>query len=320
MRVFLAGATGAVGRRLLPQLLRAGHHVVATTRTESKVDELWQLGAEPVVIDALDAGAVGEAVAKAEPEAIIHQMTALAGSSDLRRFDRTFAQTNRLRTVGTDNLLAAARAAGVRRFVAQSYTGWSSERTGGPIKTEEEPQDPTPPKNQRETLAAIQYLERAVLDAPLESVLLRFGMFYGPGASEDMVELFRKRRLPIIGDGGGIWSMTHVDDAAAASVAALTRGSGVYNVVDDEPAPVREIFPALAEAVGAKPPRRVPVWLGRIAAGEVGVSLLTQIRGSANDKAKRELDWTPRWSTWRDGFRFGLGRESDAVAGTSADG
>jgi nucleoside-diphosphate-sugar epimerase len=314
MRVFLAGATGAVGRRLLPQLLRAGHHVVATTRTESKVDELWQLGAEPVVIDALDAGAVGEAVAKAEPDAIIHQLTALAGSSDLRRFDRTFALTNRLRTVGTDNLLAAARAAGVRRFVAQSYTGWPNRWTGGPAKTEDDPFEADPPKNQRESLAAIQYLEQAVLGAPLEGVVLRFGMFYGPGASEDMVELIRKRRLPVIGAGDGIWSMTHVDDAAAASVAALTRGQGVYNVVDDDPAPVREIFSVLAEVAGAKPPRRVPVWVGRIAAGEVGVSLLTQSRGSANDKAKRELGWTPRWATWRDGFRFGLGSGFHAVA------
>jgi nucleoside-diphosphate-sugar epimerase len=306
MRVFLAGATGAVGTRLVPQLIAAGHTVVATTRSEHKRDRLWNLGAEPVVVDARDAAAVGEAVAKAEPEAIICQLTALSGASDLKHFDRTFAATNELRTLGTDNLLAAARASGVRRFIAQSYTGWPNERTGGPVKTEHDPLDTDPPKQQRQSMAAIQHLERAVLSAPVEGVVLRYGMLYGPGASDEMVELVRKRRMPIVGDGGGIWSMTHIDDAAGAAVAALLRGQGLYNIVDDEPAPVRDILRALADAVGARPPSRVPVWLARIVAGEVGVSMLTQVRGSSNAKAKRELGWTPRWPSWRDGFAMGL--------------
>jgi nucleoside-diphosphate-sugar epimerase len=312
MRVFLAGATGAVGRPLVRRLVRAGHTVIAATRTEAKLELLWNLGAEPVVVDALDAAQVGEAVAKAEPEAIVHQMTSLAGGSDLKHFDRTFAQTNRLRTIGTDNLLAAARAAGVRRFVAQSYTGWPNERSGGRVKTEADPLDPNPPKYQRESMAAIKHVERAVIEAPLEGVALRYGMFYGPGATEDWVRLLHKRAMPIVGDGGGIWSMTHVDDAASATVAALTRGQGIYNIVDDEPAPVRDILTELAAATGAKPPRHVPVWLARIVAGEVGVSMMTQVRGSSNAKAKRELDWSPRWASWRDGFRVGLTEGRDA--------
>jgi nucleoside-diphosphate-sugar epimerase len=314
MRVFLAGGSGAIGRRLIPQLRRAGHSVVATTRADQKLETLWDLGAEPVVLDALDAAAVGEAVAKAEPDVIIHQMTALAGVADLRHFDRTFAQTNQLRTLGTANLLAAARAAGVRRFIAQSFTGWPNERTGGPVKTEDDAFDPNPPKNQRESLAAIQQLERAVVEAPLEGVVLRYGLLYGPGASEEMVTLMRKRQMPVVGDGGGIWSLTHVDDAASAAVAALSRGRGVYNVVDDEPAPTREILPAVAEAVGAKPPRHVPVWLARLLAGEVPVSMMTEVRGSSNAKAKRELQWTPRWPSWRDGFRYGLAVDADEPA------
>ncbi|HET8582619.1 MAG TPA: NAD(P)-dependent oxidoreductase [Jatrophihabitans sp.] len=306
MRVFLAGGTGVIGRRLVPQLLDAGHHVVATTRTESKVAELWNLGAEPVVVDGLDAAAVGAAVAHAEPDAIIHQLTSLAGVSDLKHFDRTFAATNKLRTDGTDNLLAAARAAGVGRFVAQSFTGWPNERTGGPVKNEDDPFDPDPPKQQRESMAAIQHLEKAVTDAPLAGVVLRYGMFYGPGTIDDMVALLRRRALPIVGDGAAIWSMTHVDDAARAAVVALERGRGVYNVVDDDPAPVREVLTTLAEVLGTKPPRRVPVWLARLVAGEVGVSMMTRTRGSSNAKAKRELGWAPKWSTWRDGFRLGL--------------
>jgi nucleoside-diphosphate-sugar epimerase len=306
MRIFLAGGTGAVGRRLVPQLVDAGHQVTATTRSANKIDLLERLGAEPVVVDGLDATAVGEAVAKAEPDAIVHQMTALAGASNLKHFDRTFAVTNRLRTAGTDNLLAAARASGVRRFVAQSYTGWPNERTGGSVKTETDPLDTTPPKEQRESMAAIRHLERAVVEAPLEGVVLRYGTLYGPGASDEMVALVRKRSMPIAGDGGGIWSMLHIDDAAGAAVAALERGQGIYNVADDEPAPVREILTALAAAVDAKPPRHVPVWLARLAAGEVGVSLLTQVRGSSNAKAKRDLGWSLRWASWRDGFRRGL--------------
>jgi nucleoside-diphosphate-sugar epimerase len=308
MRVFVAGATGVVGQCLLPKLIANGHQVVATTRSPEKVERLRLLGAEPVIVDGLDEAAVGEAVARAEPEAIIHEMTSLAGVSNLRRFDREFAVTNELRQQGTDHLLAAASAAGVRRFIAQSYIGWNNVRAGAPVKTEEDPLDPNPPAAQTETLEAIRYLEQAVLAAaPIEGIVLRYGSFYGPGASDTFVELIRKRKFPVVGDGAGVWSFLHIDDAAAAAVAALTQGApGVYSIVDDEPAPVSEWLPYLAEAVGAKPPLRVPVWLGRLAAGEVGVSLMTQIRGSSNAKAKRELGWQPTWPSWREGFRHGL--------------
>jgi nucleoside-diphosphate-sugar epimerase len=306
MRVFLAGATGAMGRTLVPQLVSAGHQVIGTTRSKGKFNQLRAWGADPVIVDGLDAAAVGEAVAAAEPHAIIHQMTALTGSPDLRRFDRTFAVTNELRTVGTDNLLAAARAAGVRRFVAQSFTGWPNERTGGPIKTEDDPLDPNPPKWQQQSLAAINYVEQSVLAAPVEGVVLRYGMFYGPDASDEMIDLVRKRRMPIVGDGGGIWSMIHIDDAASATVAAVAAGQGIYNIVDDDPATSAVVLTTLAEIVNAKRPRQLPVWLARLAAGEVGVAYLTSIRGSSNAKAKRELDWRPHWASWREGFRDGL--------------
>jgi 2-alkyl-3-oxoalkanoate reductase len=308
MRVFVAGAAGAIGRQLLPQLAAQGHQVTAATRSPEKLALLRGLGANAVVVDGLDAMAVGEAVARAEPEAVIHQMTSLAGSLNLRRFDQVFAVTNRLRTEGTDHLLAAAAAAGARRFVAQSYTGWTNIRAGSPVKSEEDPLDPDPPAGQRETLAAISRLERAVLAAaPMHPVVLRYGSFYGPGASDELVNLVRKRRVPIIGGGAGIWSFLHIHDAAAATVAALEHGGpGVYNVVDDEPASVAEWLPFLARAVGAKAPLRVPAWLGRLAAGEVGVSMMTQIRGSSNAKAKRELGWRPTWPSWRQGFSGGL--------------
>jgi 2-alkyl-3-oxoalkanoate reductase len=308
MRVFVAGAAGAIGRQLLPQLAAQRHQVTAATRSPGKLTLLRELGAEPVVVDGLDAMAVGEAVARAEPEAVIHQMTSLAGAQNLRHFDQTFAVTNRLRTEGTDHLLAAAAAAGVRRFVAQSYTGWPNIRAGASVKSEEDPLDPDPPTEQRETLAAIIYLERAVQAATaMRPVVLRYGSLYGPGASDDLVGLVRKRRVPVIGDGAGIWSFLHIHDAAAATVAALEHGGpGVYNVVDDEPASVAEWLPFLARSVGAKPPRRVPVWLGRLAAGEVGVSMMTQIRGSSNAKAQRELGWRPAWPSWRQGFSGGL--------------
>ncbi len=270
------------------------------------------LGAEPVVADGLDAAAIGAAVAAAEPDAVIHQMTALAGGQNLRHFDRTFATTNELRTKGTDHLLAAARATGVRRFIAQSFTGWPNERTGGPVKTEEDPLDPDPPAQQRETLAAIRYLEQAVLAAPLDGVVLRYGLLYGPSASEEMVGMIGKRAIPVVGKGGGIWSMTHTADAASAAVAALERGSGVYNIVDDDPTASGELIAELARILGAKPPRRVPTWLARILAGEVPVSIMTSIRGSSNAKAKRELGWAPRWSSWRDGFAHGMSDDSPA--------
>jgi 2-alkyl-3-oxoalkanoate reductase len=308
MKIFVAGAAGAIGRQILPQLAARGHQVTATTRSPGKAAILRELGAEPVVVDGLDAVAVGEAVARAEPEVVIHQMTSLARSFNLRNFDKMFAVTNQLRTEGTDHLLAAAVAAGVRRFVAQSYTGWSNTRSGGPVKTEEDPLDPSPPAMQRESLTAIRHVERVVLAAsPVQGIVLRYGSFYGPGASDDFVDLIRKRRVPVIGDGAGVWSFLHIRDAAAATIAALEHGApGVYNVVDDEPASVAEWLPYVARAVGAKAPRRVPVWLGRLAAGEVGVSMMTLIRGSSNAKAKRELGWRPAWPSWREGFSRGL--------------
>jgi 2-alkyl-3-oxoalkanoate reductase len=307
MHVFVAGATGAIGRRLIPKLVDAGHKVTATTRTDGKVDVLRRLGAEPVVVDGLDAAALTRAVVDAGPDAIVHQMTALAAKPDLRRFDRWFATTNDLRTKGTDILLAASREAGVARFVAQSYTGWTNPRTGGPVKTESDGLDPHPHAMQRESLQAIRHLEHAVSAAPLEGIVLRYGNFYGPGASEPLVELIRKRRFPVIGDGAGVWSWIHLDDAAAATVTALERGTpGVYNTTDDEPARVSEWLPYLAEVVGAKPPMRVPTWLARPMAGAVPVQWMTEGRGSSNEKAKRELGWRPAWRSWRDGFRNGL--------------
>jgi len=317
MRVFVAGATGAIGRRLVPKLVERGHEVVATTSRREKADGLRALGATPVILDGLDGAAVGEAVASAEPAAIVHQMTALAGRSDLRRFDRWFARTNELRTRGTEHLLAAARVAGVDRFVAQSYTGWTNDDRGGPIKSEADALDPDPLAAQRESLAAIRFLEDAVTSASLEGIVLRYGNFYGPGDSEPLLELIRERRFPIIGDGGGVWSWIHLDDAASATIAALENGRrGIYNVTDDEPARVAEWLPYLAQVVGAKPPRRVPAWLGRLAAGDVPVRWMTEGRGSSNEKAKRELDWRPAWSSWRDGFRDGLGpaRAAETVA------
>ena len=308
MKVFVAGAAGAIGRRLVPQLLSAGHQVVATTRDPGKLEGLRALGATAAVMDGLDATAVGAAVGAAEPDVIIHQMTALAGMGNPRRFDTQFAATNSLRTTGTDHLLAAASATGVRRFIAQSYTGWPNSRSGPPTQSELDPYDSAPPKAQRQTLAAIRYLERVVPAAEAcEGVVLRYGSFYGPGASDEFVRMVRDRKMPIVGAGAGIWSFLHVDDAASATVAAVERGApGVYNIVDDDPAPVSQWLPVLAEAVGAKPPLRIPTWLARLAAGEVIVSMVTQIRGSSNTKAKRELHWEPRWSSWREGFRTGL--------------
>jgi 2-alkyl-3-oxoalkanoate reductase len=300
MRVFVAGASGAIGTRLVPQLIERRHEVIGTTRSADKADRLRALGAEPIVLDLLDRDAVREAVAAARPDAIIHQGTALASLTDFKNFDRSFAQTNRLRTEGTDALLAAARTAGVRRFVAQSFAGWPYARQGSPVKTEEDPLDPTPVPTMRETFAAIRHLEQAVVDA--DGLALRYGGFYG-SPQDAQLELVRKRRFPIVGDGGGIWSFVHLDDAAAATALALELGApGIYNIVDDEPAPVREWLPALAAAIGAKPPRRVPRWLGRIAAGEAGVVLMTEIRGASNAKAKRELGWALRYPSWRQGF------------------
>jgi nucleoside-diphosphate-sugar epimerase len=289
------------------QLVARGYQVTAATRSAEKIDWLRAAGAEGVVVDGLDAAAVGEAVARARPEAIIHEMTALARRPDLRHFDRWFAVTNRLRTRGLDHLLAAAKASGVRRFLAQSYTGWTNVPGGGPLATEAEVLDPHPAKGQTETLAAIHYLETAVAAAPLEGISLRYGSFYGPGASEQLVEQVRKRRLPLVGDGGGVWSWIHLDDAATATVDALERGHpGIYNIVDDDPAPASEWLPYLASVVGARPPLRVPAWLARLLAGETLVRWMTRGRGASNAKARRELAWSPRWPSWREGFRYAL--------------
>jgi nucleoside-diphosphate-sugar epimerase len=267
-----------------------------------------------VVADALDPDAVAGAVAAAQPEVVVHQLTSLGGAFDLRHFDRTVAMTNRLRTEGTDHLVAAARAIGARRFVAQSFAGWPFARTGGPVKTEDEPLDPSPAPPLRSTHDAIRHLERTVTAFEPEGIVLRYGGFYGPGTSlsadpdAEMVAPMRARKFPVVGDGAGVWSFVHVADAAAATVAAIERGApGIYHVVDDEPAPVREWLPVLADAVGAQPPRRVPRWLGRLAAGEAATVMMTEVRGASNAKARRELGWEPRFASWRTGFGEGLG-------------
>ena len=313
MKILVAGATGALGKQLVPQLVEKGHEVTGMTRSADKAAQIRGMGAEPVVADALDPEAVGRAVSDAAPEVIVHQLTAIPYNVNVRRFDRDFALTNRLRTEGTDHLLSAGRAAGVRRFVAQSFAGWPFARTGGPVKGEDDPLDLDPPEVFRSTLDAIRYLEAAVTGSDwTEGIVLRYGGFYGPGTSiapgGAQVEMVRKRRFPIVGDGSGIWSLIHIADAAAATVAAIERGRpGIYNVVDDEPAPVRECLPVLASAVGAKPPRHVPKWLGRLLAGEGATVMMTEGRGASNAKAKRELGWTPRYPSWRQGFAEGLG-------------
>jgi nucleoside-diphosphate-sugar epimerase len=308
MRVFVAGATGAIGKQLVPRLVEAGHEVHGMTRSESKQAMLHELGAVPVVADALDPDQVAEAVGRARPDVIVHQLTAI-GAVDLRHFDRDFALTNRLRTEGTDHLLSAGQAVGVRRFVAQGVGGYGAyARTGGPVKTEEDPLDPTPARGMRETLAAIRHLEEAVLGARwTEGIVLRYGVFYGPGTSmapgEEQFELVRRRKFPLVGDGGGVWSFIHVADAAEATVAAVERDSrGVYNVVDDDPAPVAKWLPALAQELGAKKPMRVPRFIGRLFAGEAGVVMMTELRGASNAKAKRELAWRPAHPSWRQGL------------------
>ncbi len=304
MRVFVTGATGALGRHLVPGLVAAGHEVTATTRTPGKVARLREAGAVPVVVDGLDRDAVIAAVRAAAPEVIVHQMTALADMRSLRRFDREFAATNELRTRGTDNLLAAAAGAGTRRVIAQSYTGWPNERSGGPVKTEDDPLDSRPIPSAARSLAAIKHVEKTVPLAAAEGIVLRYGSFYGPGASEILLDMVRKRQLPVIGGGTGLWSFIEITDAAAATLAAVGRGApGVYNVVDSDPAPVAEWLPYLARVAGARPPLRVPAWLGRLLAGEVVVAQMTSARGSSNEKARKELGWEPRYASWREGFR-----------------
>ncbi len=307
MKIFVAGATGAIGRQLVPQLIAAGHQVVGMTRSDSKQAELSEIGAEPVVADALNPDQVADAVAMAKPDVIVHELTAIS-ALNLRHFDRDFAPTNRLRTAGTDHLLSAGRAVGIKRFVAQSYAGWPQGRTGPAVKTEEVPLDPAQPREMRESWEAIRHLEAAVTGADwTEGIVLRYGGLYGPGTSMapggEQLEMVRRRKIPVVGNGAGVWSFVHVADAAEATVAAIDRGRrGIYNVVDDEPAPVSEWLPGLAAAIGASKPFRVPRWLGQLAVGEAGIAMMTEIRGASNAKAKRELGWQPRHASWRQGF------------------
>jgi 2-alkyl-3-oxoalkanoate reductase len=319
MKVFVAGATGVLGRALVPQLVARGHEVVGMTRSASKQDLVRSLGARPVVTDALDADAVAQAVASAEPEVIVHQLTALSGPMsvrDARHPDRSFAatMTNRLRTEGTDHLLAAGRAVGARRFVAQGFAAFRFAHTGGPVQTEADPLDPNPPAPLRTAQEGYLYLEGAVTTIEWgQGLVLRYGGFYGPATAISsapdavMATLIRKRRFPIIG-GGGVFSHVHIEDAAAATAIAVDHGEpGVYNIVDDDPAPVREWLPVLASALDAKPPRRIPRWLGRLLAGEASAVVMTDARGASNAKAKRELGWQLRYPSWRQGFAHGLG-------------
>ena len=305
MRVFVTGATGALGRHLVPGLVAAGHEVTATTRTPGKAGQLRQAGAEPVVLDGLDREAVISAVRAASPEVVVHEMTALADLRSFRNPDRTFAATNALRTRGTDNLLAAAAAAGTRRVVAQSYAGAGPDKPSGDrLKTEDDPLDWRPLPGAMQMPAAVRHVEQAVPAEAAEGIVLRYGTLYGPGASDVLLEAVRKRQVPVIGGGTGVWSFIEVTDAAAATLAAVEGGApGVYNVVDSDPAPVAEWLPYLAEVEGAKPPLRVPGWLGRLLAGPFLVAQMTTSRGYSNQKAKRELGWEPRYASWREGFR-----------------
>jgi nucleoside-diphosphate-sugar epimerase len=305
VRVFVAGGTGVVGRRLVPQLVAGGHQVTATTTSTAKLGLLERFGADAVVMDGLDAMSVGEAVAKARPDVIVHQMTAIAGKPDMKHMDRWFASTNRLRTEGADHLLAAAEATGVSHFVAQSYAGWNGIRTGGWVKTEEDPLDMHTGTVAQPGMEAIRHVEDVVTKAG--GAALRYGWLYGPGATEELVEIVRKRQFPVVGGGTGYCSWVHLDDAASATVLAVEqKASGVFNIVDDEPAPAGEWLPHLAASAGAKPPMRVPRWLARMLAGEVAVAMMTEGRGFSNAKAKRELGWRLRYPSWRQGFKEGL--------------
>jgi nucleoside-diphosphate-sugar epimerase len=320
MRIFIAGATGAVGNRLVPLLGANGHEVVGTTRSASKVRDLRALGAAPIVLDVLDAEAVGRAVSETGPDVVVHQATALSDLTNLRNLDGAFEETNRLRTVGTDNLLAAAKAASAGKFVAQSFAGWPYAKEGSSVKDEEAPLDPSPPESAAQTIAAIRHLESTVVSADaIEGIALRYGGFYGPGTSlfegGEYIEGIRKRKFPIVGSGAGMWSFIHIDDVAGATLAAIERGRrGLYNIVDDEPAATTEWLPHLAEVLGAKPPRHVPEWLGRLVAGEHFVSMMTEGRGASNAKAKRELGWKLIYPTWREGFVNGLSDKQDRSA------
>ena len=315
MRVFVVGASGAIGTRLVPQLIERGHKAIGTARSPDKAELLRALGADAVVLDALDARAVREAVQRADPDAIVHQATALANARFGRNLDRTFAQTNRLRREGTDALLAAAREAGVHRFVSQSFASYRYAREGGMVKSEDDPLDPTPLPNTVETNAAMRYLDEAVTNAG--GIVLRYGGFYG-AANDGLIGPVRKRQFPIVGDGGGFGSFIHLHDAAAATVLALEHdGPAIYNIVDDDPAPAREWLPALAKALGAKPPRHFPVWLASLFAGRANAVMSIESRAASNAKAKRELGWTLRYPSWRQGFAEAYANPTASTADTS---
>jgi nucleoside-diphosphate-sugar epimerase len=306
VHVFVAGGTGVLGQRLVPQLVARGHQVTATTTSAAKLPLLEKMGAEGVVMDGLDAASVGAAVAATRPDTIVHQMTAISaahsGKADFRHFDRWFATTSRLRTEGTDHLLAAAEATGVPHFVAQGYANWNGLRQGGWVKTEDDPLDLLTGTAAQAPMAAIRHVEDVVLAAG--GAVLRYGGFYGPGATDDQVELVRKRQFPLVGRGTGYSSWIHLDDAASATVLAVEhKARGVFNIVDDEPAPASEWLPYLAKVAGAKPPMRVPKWLARMLAGDAAVIMMTEGRGFSNAKAKRELGWQPRYPSWRQGFK-----------------
>jgi 2-alkyl-3-oxoalkanoate reductase len=298
MRVLVIGSSGVIGTRLVPQLKKAGHEVIGTSRSEAKADQLRALGAEHVALDALDPEAVSRTFATIRPDAVIHEATALADVSDLRHFDRSFAQTNRLRTEGVDIMLAAAREAGVSRIVVQSYASHRYARVGGQVKTEEDPLDPIPPHP--ESVAAMAHLEDAVTKAG--GVALRYGNFYGD-PNDPLVEAVRARKFPVVGDGEGVWSLIHLEDAASATVLALGHeGPAIYNIVDDEPAPTRVWVTELAKILAARPPRHLPKFAARVLAGETLVVMATQSRGASNAKAKAELGWRLRYPSWRQGF------------------
>jgi nucleoside-diphosphate-sugar epimerase len=310
MRVFVAGGSGMLGQHLVPQLVARGHQVTATTTSAAKLNLLKDMGAEGTVMDGLDAVSVGEAVAAARPETIVHEMTAIspahAGKPDMKHIDKWFAITTRLRTEGTDNLLAAAEATGVSHFVAQGYASWNGIREGGWVKTEEDPLDPGTGTVMEKGYAAARYLERVVLKAG--GAVMRYGGLYGPGVTDDQVELIRKRQFPLVGRGTGYSSLVHLDDAASATVLAVEQKvHGVFNIVDDEPAPASEWLPYLAECAGAKRPMRIPAWVARLLAGDAAVMMMTEGRGFSNAKAKRELGWQLRYPSWRQGFREGIG-------------
>jgi nucleoside-diphosphate-sugar epimerase len=312
MKIFVTGGTGAIGKFLLPLLLDNKHEVVALTRSVIKAAQLEDAGITAVIGDPLDKQKLTAAVRAAEPDVIIHQLTSLTGAGNFRKFDQEFALTNRFRTEVTETLLVAARTIGTKRFIAQSFCGWPYAKKGGPVKTEEDPLDPKPPESFTKTLAALRSLEDKIRNTTyLEAIALRYGNFYGPGTSIGkggaVLEMVKKRRLPLPGGGGGIWSFIHVLDAARATVAAITRGApGIYNIVDDEPAKVATWLPVLAKAVDAKPPYKIPHWLGEVLIGKAGMSMMTEIRGCSNAKAKRELNWTPIYPSWRVGFMDGL--------------